>query len=130
MIDDERKARLDEAMAGKGLDVLLVYGNAWQCDYLRYISGYGILEGQGLALAERDGRVTLYLDSPRSIGRGSKRPAPRSSMRPTVGEVEAALERIGNRQVGAAPLAFLPRKLASSDAGRRLRERRNSSTTS
>ena len=37
MIWDECKARLDQAMTARGLDALLVYGNAWQCDYLRYV---------------------------------------------------------------------------------------------
>ena len=32
---DERRARLVAAMADAGLDAVLIYGNAWQCDYLR-----------------------------------------------------------------------------------------------
>ena len=36
MIYDDRKKRLMAAMADAGLDMLLVYGNAWQGDYLRY----------------------------------------------------------------------------------------------
>ena len=38
-----------------GLDMLLVYGNAWQGDYLRYATDFGILEGQALALVGSDG---------------------------------------------------------------------------
>src|SRR5205809_917563 len=50
MIADDRKARLLETMKETGLDVLMVYGNAWQGDYLRYATDFGILEGQALAL--------------------------------------------------------------------------------
>jgi Xaa-Pro dipeptidase len=122
MIADDCKARLDEAMTARGLDALLVYGNAWQCDYLRYVAGFGILEGQGLALAERDGSTTLYLDSRLEVDR-ARAEAPGVAVvhaANLVAEVEAALDRIGNRQAGAAPFAFLPRKLVSSDAGQRL----------
>ncbi len=45
-----RRTRLCDAMAGAGLDALLLYGNAWQVDYLRYGSAFGIVEGQALAL--------------------------------------------------------------------------------
>jgi Xaa-Pro dipeptidase len=64
MIGDDRRQRLIGVMAEAGLDMLLVYGNAWQCDYLRYATDFGILEGQALALVRNDGHITLYLDSP------------------------------------------------------------------
>ena len=63
MIADERKKRLTDAMQESGLDVLLVYGNAWQGDYLRYATDFGILEGQALAIVRGDGHITLYVDS-------------------------------------------------------------------
>ena len=50
MIADQRRKRLTDAMQESGLDVLLVYGNAWQGDYLRYATDFGILEGQALAI--------------------------------------------------------------------------------
>ena len=50
-----RRKRLAQAMAEDGVDLLLVYGNAWQSDYLRYATDYGILEGEGLALVRGDG---------------------------------------------------------------------------
>jgi len=78
MLVQDRKTRLIDAMSDAGLDVLMVYGNAWQNDYLRYATDFGILEGQALALVRDDGQVTLYLDSPlefdrrRSIARASR----------------------------------------------------------
>ena len=58
-----RRQRLTGAMAAGGLDYLLVYGNAWQIDYLRYTTDFGILEGEALTLVSRDGEVTLFVDS-------------------------------------------------------------------
>jgi hypothetical protein len=63
MIADERKKRITEAMKDASLDALLVYGNAWQGDYLRYATNFGILEGQALAIVRSDGHITLYVDS-------------------------------------------------------------------
>ena len=53
------------------MDLLVVYGNAWQSDYLRYATDYGILEGEGLAVVRRDGETTLYLDSPLEADRAA-----------------------------------------------------------
>ena len=77
-----------------------------------------------MALAERDGSVTLYLDSRLEVDRARVETPGIAVVHAAnlVAEVEAALDRIGNRQAGAAPFAFLPRKLVSSDAGRRLRD--------
>src|SRR2546421_4275900 len=49
LIAAARRSRLAAAMAEEGVDMLVVYGNAWQGDYLRYATDYGILEGEGLA---------------------------------------------------------------------------------
>jgi hypothetical protein len=40
-----RRQKLTRAMADSGIGILLVYGNAWQSDYLRYATDFGILEG-------------------------------------------------------------------------------------
>src|SRR4051812_30776319 len=71
VIADARRKRLAEAMAEQKIDLLVVYGNAWQSDYLRYATDYGILEGEGLALVRRDGSTTLYLDSPLEADRAA-----------------------------------------------------------
>src|SRR5579859_7656722 len=59
----ERRQRLAVAMRDAGIDRLVLYGNAWQGDYLRYGSDFGILEGHGIALVDRDGNAELFLDS-------------------------------------------------------------------
>jgi len=58
-----RRRALTSRMTDSQLDFVLVYGNAWQSDYLRYVTDFGILEGEALALISRDGEVTLFVDS-------------------------------------------------------------------
>lgn len=115
MIADERRARLIDAMAEAGLDTLLLYGNAWQGDYLRYATDYGILEGEGLAIVRRTGETTLYLDSPLEADRAAVEcsgievvfaPA-------MLADVETVLERAGNSALASAPKRLLPRRLAA-----------------
>ncbi|HEX2115138.1 MAG TPA: M24 family metallopeptidase, partial [Alphaproteobacteria bacterium] len=111
---DDRRQRLLQEMAGEGLDVLLLYGNAWQNDYLRYATDFGILEGQGLALVREDG-VTLYLDSALEADRAAiECTAIHVVHAPDVlSEVEAALSRLSNRRIGTAPARLIPRRLAA-----------------
>ena len=115
MIADERRARLIEAMAEAGLDSLVVYGNAWQCDYLRYATDFGILEGQALALVRGDGHVTLYLDSPLELDRAQLDcPGIEVIHAPDlVAEVDGALDRLRNQRIGAAPQRLIPRRIAA-----------------
>src|ERR1700730_8484421 len=60
---DVRRLRLRAAMEAAGIDEIVVYGNAWQGDYLRYVSDFGILEGHGIAVIAADGATELFLDS-------------------------------------------------------------------
>ena len=63
MLAEERRARLRAAMSEAGIEAMVVYGNAWQGDYLRYAADFGILEGHGIAIVTADGATELYLDS-------------------------------------------------------------------
>ena len=115
MIADDRRARLMADMAAAGLDMLLVYGNAWQCDYLRYAIDFGILEGQALALVGKDGSLTLYLDSPLEVDRaGLDCPDLEVIYAPDlVGEVDAKLDQLRNHRIGVAPRRLLPHRIAA-----------------
>jgi Xaa-Pro dipeptidase len=114
MIADDRRARLIAAMADAGLDTLLVYGNAWQGDYLRYATDFGILEGQALALVRSDGHVTLYLDSALEVDRAELDcPDIEVVHAPDlVVEVGRALDRLRNQRIGAAPQRLVPHRIA------------------
>jgi Xaa-Pro dipeptidase len=122
MIYDDRKKRLLAAMAEVRLDMLVVYGNAWQSDYLRYTTDYSILEGQALALVRADGQVTLYLDSPLEVDRAALDcPALDIVHAPDLmGEVDRALDRFRNQRIGAAPWRLLPRRIAARAADLKL----------
>ena len=115
LLAQQRKTRLTDAMAEAGLDLLVVYGNAWQNDYLRYATDFGILEGQALALVRTDGQVTLYLDSPLEVDRAQiDCPNVEVIHAPDlVGEVDGALDRFRNQRIGAAPQRFIPRRIAA-----------------
>src|ERR1700758_1023979 len=92
----QRRSRLASAMAEASRDIVLVYGNAWHNDYLRYATDFGILEGQALALLRQDGQVTLYLDSPLEAERAEVDcPGVEVIHAPDLaGTVEAALDRL------------------------------------
>ena len=115
MIADDRRDKLRAAMAEAGLDVLLVYGNAWQGDYLRYVADFGILEGQALALFRSDGHVTLWLDSPLEVDRAALDcPGVEVIHAPDfVTEVDRAIDRLRNQRIGAAPQRLVPRRIAA-----------------
>src|SRR5580704_15625732 len=115
LLAQQRKTRLTGAMAEAGLDLLVVYGNAWQNDYLRYATDFGILEGQALAVVRTDGQVTLYLDSPIEVDRAQiDCPSVEVIHAPDlVGEVDGALDRFRNQRIGAAPQRLIPRRIAA-----------------
>jgi Xaa-Pro aminopeptidase len=115
MLSDDRRKRLAEAMREAGLDAILLYGNAWQNDYLRYATDFGILEGQALAIANSDGEVTLYLDSPLEADRAAvDSPGIAVSYTPDLlGTVDAALDRMRNQRIGGAPYRLLPRRITA-----------------
>jgi Xaa-Pro dipeptidase len=114
MIAGQRIKRLTDAMGESGLDAMLVYGNAWQGDYLRYATDFGILEGQALAIVRGDGHITLYLDSPLEADRAALDcPGIEVVLAPDLtAEVEGALDRMRNQSMGAAPQRLLPRRIA------------------
>src|SRR5438067_7738770 len=103
LIHRDRKKQLLAAMAEAAIDVLLVYGNAWQGDYLRYTTDYAILEGQALALVRADGQATLYLDSPLEVERAQVEcPGIQiAHAADLLGEVDNALNRLPNQRIGA-----------------------------
>lgn len=57
-----RQDRLRQACAEAGIDALVVYGNAWTCDYLRYASDFGSLEGHAVAVVTA-ASTRLFLES-------------------------------------------------------------------
>ena len=115
MLARDRRERLAEKMREDNIDLMLVYGNAWQGDYLRYATDYAILEGEGLAVVAPDGTVTLYLESVLEADRAQVEARGISVVHAPdlLADVEMVLGRAGNSAIGAAPRRLLPRRLAA-----------------
>jgi Xaa-Pro dipeptidase len=110
----ERRRRLLTAMAEAGIDAMVLYGNAWQGDYLRYAADFGILEGHGIALVSSDGATELFLDSVTDAERAEVETAGATIQ--FAGDIARAvgarLDRVANHRLAAAPRRFLPGWLA------------------
>jgi len=111
-----RRQRLLEAVQAAGIAEMVVYGDAWQGDYLRYACDFGILEGHGLAVVTADGAVTLYLDSVTDAERAeAETTGIEVAFVPDIARaVGARLEPVANYRLSAAPRRFLPKWLADS----------------
>ena len=114
MLADERRRRLLAAMAESGIAELVLYGNAWQGDYLRYAADFGILEGHGIAVVSADGATELFLDSLTEADRAEAEvPGARVHVAIDIGRaVGARLDRVANHRLSAAPRRVLPNWLA------------------
>src|ERR1700731_4662964 len=114
MLAEERRGRLVAAMREAGIGHMVLYGNAWQGDYLRYGADFGILEGHGIALIAADGEVELFLDSATDAERTElETPQVKVHLAPDIARaVGARLDRVANARIAAAPRRFIPRWLA------------------
>jgi Xaa-Pro aminopeptidase len=119
MLAQERRQRLAAAMGEAGIGRMVLYGNAWQGDYLRYGADFGILEGHGVALVGADGEAELFLDSATEVERAELEvPAVRVHFAADIARaVGDHIERAGTDRLAAAPRRFLPRWLADQARG-------------
>jgi Xaa-Pro aminopeptidase len=110
----ERRARLAAAMAAEGIDVLVVAGNPWRSDYLRYAADLTPTDGHVFALIEREGQVQVVAEHPAEAARfHAEQPDLRVSWSPfPIEEAEAATRSFGRRRIALAPLAAVPYRLA------------------
>jgi Xaa-Pro dipeptidase len=111
-VSTAHRARVEDlrrVMEAADIGRLVLYGNNWHADFLRYASDFGIVEGQGLALFERDGTVTLLLDNPAEAERArAETPHEVVSTRDLVGAAKKLLFGGGDRYVAAAPYHLIP----------------------
>jgi Xaa-Pro dipeptidase len=110
-----RRQALTARMAETQLDFLLVYGNAWQSDYLRYVTDFGILEGEALALISRNGEVSLFVDSALEAerARGETRNVETVHSSGMLHEVATLLESLSRFRLAYAPKRLMPQKIAA-----------------
>jgi Xaa-Pro aminopeptidase len=114
-----RRARLAAAMATRGIDVMVLYGNAWQGDYLRYAADFGILEGHGVAIVSSDGATELHLDSVTEAERAEAEvPGAVVCFDADIsGAVATRLVRLRKARMAAAPWRLLPSALVRDNRG-------------
>ena len=118
LLAEERRRRMLAAMAEAGIEHMVLYGNAWQGDYLRYAADFGILEGHGIVMVSSDGATELFLDSATEAERAEAETTGiaihfAADIARATG---ARLERVANHRLAAAPRRLLPNWLA--DQGR------------
>jgi len=106
-LHQERSGRLRRAMADAGLDLLVVPGDVWHSDYLRYALDLTPMEGQAIACIERDGATQLFVDSPAEAARfAAEQPAVQvSCSAEPLARVEAWLARRGALTAGSTSSA-------------------------
>lgn len=102
------------AMAAEGWDALLVSGDAWKGDHLRYVADFPPLEGTALAIVTRGGETQLLFESPAEAERAAvEAVAANVAWTPDLsGEAARRLDRLGNLRVAVGARARLPYALA------------------
>lgn len=110
LLQKARTEALMEAMTREDVDILVLMGNNWHADYLRYGTDFGIVEGQGIALIRADGTTTLLLDDPGEAerARGETEGCDIVHAPKLVNEARERIARSGNRSIAASPMNLLP----------------------
>ena len=109
-----RWQRIQSAMRDHGLEVLLLAGNAWRSDYLRYAIDVTLMEGEAVALITLNHAPQVWVQHPTEAARIR---AERSGLQvhhaaDFQGAALHALGQQGNKQTAAAPSSALPWGLA------------------
>lgn len=114
----ERSERLRAALDEAGLDAIVVYGNAWQCDYLRYATDFPLIEGDALAIFSADGEIELFVDNPAEADRAALCcPDIRVAWSDDpIAAMNRRLSSMGNRQIATAPATLMPYGIVQSKA--------------
>jgi Xaa-Pro dipeptidase len=110
----ERRTRLAATMAEEGIDVLVVAGNPWRSDYLRFAADITPVEGHAFAFIEREGPARIIVESPVEAARlRSEQPELDVAWSLcAIEETETAIRELGSRRIAIAPLAAVPYRLA------------------
>ena len=118
-IHEERRVRLAAAMAGEAMDILVVAGNAWRSDYLRFAADVSLVEGQAFAFVDRQGPTRLIVESPAEAARlRAEQPAAQVTWSAApIEDAAAAIGALGRKRVALAPHSAVPRLLAMEPAG-------------
>ncbi len=113
-LQTQRAGRLKESMAQAGWDALVVAGDAWRSDYIRYAIDVTPMEGLVLAVIRHDGATQVFVESPVEAGRiAAEQPTLEVSWGPApIVLAEAVLATVVPERLGLAPSHLLPLRLA------------------
>ncbi len=111
-----RLSRLRTAMQAQGIDLLMLAGNAWRTDYLRYALDVTPVEGAAIALIGQQGPLRLYVEHPIEAARLRHEAPWLEVLHPAgyYGQIEQALAAHATQRLAAAPASALPWRLAQS----------------
>src|SRR6266516_2683256 len=101
-------------MADEGIDILVVAGNPWRSDYLRFAADITAVEGQAFAFIDRDGPARIIVEHPAEAARFRSERAEldvRWSLS-AIEETEIAIRELGRRRIALAPHVAVPYRLA------------------
>jgi Xaa-Pro aminopeptidase len=123
-LHQERCRRLSAAMGEAGCDAVLVYGNAWQCDYVRYVTDFPVIEGEAMALFLADGETQLFVESLGDADRARlQTPHVRVvSCDDLIDTVMGHLARLGNRRIASAPATLMPYGIQRSEIAAKIED--------
>ena len=124
MLAQERRERLLVEMRREGLEAIVVYGTSWQEAYLRYVSDFGILEADGIAILTADGRCRLFVENAAEAERAQVEAGGVDTrlVRNLAQAVGRELEAVSNQRIIAAPRTLLPAWLTASERSFRLED--------
>ena len=109
-----RWQRIQQAMRTQGLDVLLLAGNAWRSDYLRYAIDVTLMEGEAVALITLDQTPQVWVQHPTEAARirAERRTLHVHHAADFQAAVLQAMAQKGSSRQAAAPSSALPWGLA------------------
>ena len=111
----ERRARLDAALAEARIDLLVVAGDPWRSDYLRFVLDVTPTEGHAIAFIERAGTARLFVETPAEAQRfAQEQPGLDVSWsRSAIAEADRAIRMLSGKNAALAPLPAVPYRLAT-----------------
>lgn len=114
MLRAQRGQRLREAMAQAGLDLLLVAGDAWRSDYLRYAIDVTPMEGLAIALLSREGPTRVVVASALEAQRiAAEQPTLQvHCAADPLAQAQGWIDGATGQRIGLAPVHVLPLRLA------------------
>src|SRR5438477_9946333 len=101
-------------MADESIDILVVAGNPWRSDYLRFAADITPVEGDAFAFIDRDGPTRVIVEHPAEAARlrlEQEELDVRWSLS-AIEETETAIRELGKRRIALAPRAAVPYRLA------------------